>query len=354
MMMTDAFLPPSKPHVPVLLEEVLVTMAPQDEDVILDATFGYGGYSEALLQRAQCRVLAMDRDPEVLPWAQKLMQTFADRFEFRQGAFADMDHIWPELKSSSINGIVFDIGVSSVQLDKAERGFSFQNNGPLDMRMDPNLPDAAHWINTLSEADLADILFYLGDEKRARSIAKAVVLRRVQRKFETTHDFAEVVRKYAVWDKKHRIDAATKSFQAMRIWVNNEIGQLMGGLQKAERFLKPGGKLGVVTFHSLEDRVVKHFLKNRSAKGVGLQTHHGLSRSFDLLTAKPILPSAEEIRRNPRARSAKLRVGVRTNQSENKGLDDLLPWVPMVKTSHPYFETISTYSKPSRDQRKPK
>ena len=307
-------------HIPVLLSEVLEVTAPSDGDVVVDATFGAGGYSRAILEVANCRVIAFDRDPSVLPAASTLSDHFTDRFDFIQAPFAELDqHL-----TAPVDAVVFDIGVSSMQLDDAQRGFSFQSPGPLDMRMfaargeaPEDGPGAAHLVNTLEEGELADLIFHLGEERRARQIARAIVRAREAAPITTTGALADLVARVYGRPPRDGRHPATRTFQALRIAVNDELRQLARGLYAAEAVLRPGGRLVVVTFHSLEDRIAKRFFALRSGRTSGASRHQPemieLSRpSFRLVNHRPLTPGNEEVTQNPRARSAKLRWGIRT------------------------------------------
>jgi 16S rRNA (cytosine1402-N4)-methyltransferase len=307
-------------HIPVLLSEVLEVTAPAEGDIIIDATFGAGGYSRALLEAAHCRLIAFDRDPSAVAAAESLSVEFPDRFAFFQAPFAELaSHV-----TDPVDAVVFDIGVSSMQLDDADRGFSFQRPGPLDMRtfaargeVPENGPDAAHLVNTLEEEELADLIFHLGEERRARQIARAIVRERANAPLMTTAALADlVVRVYGRPPRDGR-HPATRTFQALRIAVNDELHQLAQGLYAAEKMLRPEGRLVVVTFHSLEDRIAKRFFQLRAGRTAGGSRHLPekieLSRpSFRLVNHRPLTPGNEEVTSNPRARSAKLRWGIRT------------------------------------------
>lgn len=299
------------PHISVLLNEVIAALAPRDGEFHVDGTFGAGGYSRAILKAADCRVIAIDRDPNALSTARMLEAESGGRLTFVAGRFGEMDR----LITHPVQGVALDIGVSSMQIDQAERGFSFAKDGPLDMRMEQSGPSAADVVNSESEADLANILFHLGEERESRKIARAIVAARAEKPFERTSELAAVIRK--VVRKSGDIDPATRSFQALRIHVNDELGELRRGLEAAERILAPGGRLAVVTFHSLEDRLVKTFLKTRSGDQGGTSRHmpmapQGPAPTFTLLNRKAIAPGDAEQTANPRARSAKLRAAIRT------------------------------------------
>lgn len=297
-------------HIPVMLKEVLENLAPRDGGLYVDATFGNGGYSEAILKAADCRVIAIDRDPNVKARAEELQALYSNRFEFRAGQFGDFADLIPE----AVDGAVFDIGVSSMQLDQSERGFSFSKEAPLDMRMSCSGETAADLINTLSERELANLIYKYGEERKSRQIAARIAEYRKSKPIETTKELAEII--YTVIHKTpNSIDPATRTFQALRIAVNNELGELESGLSGAAEKLKSGGRLIVVTFHSLEDRIVKTFFNENSGKKRAVSRYMPeLPKNSDALLAecsKAIAPTEEEIIRNPRSRSAKLRVAVK-------------------------------------------
>ena len=299
-------------HFPVMLGEVIDTLQPRGAEIYVDATFGNGGYTEAILSRAECKVIALDRDPSVLPRVQELKQKFDHRFEFRQGCFGDFASLVPE----QIDGAVFDIGVSSMQLDQAERGFSFSKEAPLDMRMSQEGFSAADVVNTFSEEDIADILYVYGEEHKSRQIARKIVEARALKPLETTKELAFAV--YSVirpW-RGDSIDPATRTFQALRIFVNDELNQLQKGLEQASLRLNPEGRLVVVDFHSLEDRIVKNFFRQNSDRHVHVSRYRTPetstpSTALFSFASKAVLPSLEEVEQNPRSRSAKLRYAVR-------------------------------------------
>ncbi len=300
-----------KKHFPVMLNEVLQSLAPQDGKVYVDATFGNGGYTEAILKAADCKVIALDRDPNVIPRAEELKSLYGSRFEFRPGQFGN----FAELVSEQIDGAVFDIGVSSMQLDEAGRGFSFSKDAPLDMRMSCSGTSAADIVNNTAEKDLADLIFKYGEEKKSRRIAARIVEVRQNKPIQTTKELAEII--YSVIHKTpNAIDPATRTFQALRIAVNNELEELENGLEGAARRLNPGGKLVVVSFHSLEDRIVKTFFKNnagprRHVSRYRPQTETMDSDSLFAECSKAIVPSRQETEINKRSRSAKLRFAVK-------------------------------------------
>ncbi|MEL6568569.1 MAG: 16S rRNA (cytosine(1402)-N(4))-methyltransferase RsmH [Pseudomonadota bacterium] len=303
-------------HVPVLLNEVIRFLAPVDGEVYLDGTFGGGGYAGAILDVAKCTLLGVDRDLGAIARAE-LMAEKRPGLVPLLGRFGDLDELAASAGNTALDGVVLDLGVSSFQIDEPERGFSFQKDGPLDMRMGRSGPSAADVVNTLAEADLANLIFRLGDERASRRIAKAIVARRAVTPFEATMDLAECISDAVGGRKGSRTHPATKAFQAIRIYVNDELGELARALVAAERILKPGGRLVIVTFHSLEDRMVKHFFRQRIG-GLGAGSRHvpGLApqteASFELITRKAVEPSEDECATNPRARSSRLRAVRRT------------------------------------------
>lgn len=310
--------PESARHVPVLLAEVLASLEPRDGETIIDATFGAGGYTRAILGAADCRVLAIDRDPGAISLANELAAEFPDRLSIAEASFGTLDAVAASCGFDSVDGIVLDIGVSSMQLDEAERGFSFQADGPLDMRMSGQGTTAADVVNGTDEETLARIIFLLGEERRSRAIARAIVAARKEAPLKATRALADVVAKVFGGRKVDGRHPATRTFQALRIYVNDELGELARGLAAAERSLKPGGRLVVVTFHSLEDRIVKRFLSERAGKETHGSRHlpeqsvKSQPPSFRILNPRPLTPSKGELEVNPRARSARLRAAVRT------------------------------------------
>jgi len=304
-------------HAPVMLAEVLDALAPRAGCLYVDATFGVGGYATAVLEAAACRVLGIDRDPEANRRAQTLVGRYAGRLAVAHGRFADLPEIAAAREIGAIDGIAFDLGVSSPQLDTPERGFSFRFDGPLDMRMDSSGgATAADAVNRLPEEDLADLIWRFGEERFARRIARAIVRARSALPIERTRQLADIVRS-VLPRAADGIDPATRTFQALRIQVNDELGELERGLLAAEAMLVPGGRLVVVAFHSLEDRVVKSFLRHRSggdphgSRHLPTPAHREPPATFRLLTRRPLRPSSREVATNPRARSARLRAAER-------------------------------------------
>lgn len=306
----------SGPHAPVLLAEVIEALAPAPGEVIVDATFGAGGYSRAILEQG-ADVVALDRDPTVQPFAEALAADFPGRFRLIRTPFSALEDAWAETGRGRLDGVVFDIGVSSMQLDQAERGFSFMRDGPLDMRMSRDGESAADIVNGWEHGPLAHIFRVYGDERQSGRVATAILRRRTERPFERTLDLAEVVEKALGGRRGAAIHPATRVFQALRIAVNDELGELAAGLSAAEAVLSPGGRLVVVTFHSLEDRMVKAFLTERSGNAPGGSRHAPVAvetrkPSFTLAFKGARDAGEAELAVNPRARSARLRAAVRT------------------------------------------
>ena len=302
-------------HIPVMLNEVLQTLSPRNNEVYVDATFGHGGYSEAILNKADCKVIAIDRDPSVQARADELKKIYGARFEFRAGAFGDIESIIHE----PVNGFVFDIGVSSMQLDDDFRGFSFSKEAPLDMRMSMNGVSAKDIVNSYSEEQLADLFYFYGEEKRSRQIAKKIVDYRVCKPIETTTELAQII--YQIMPKKFgQIDPATRTFQAIRIVVNDELNQLEQGLSAALARTKSEGRIVVVDFHSLEDRIVKSFFTENSNKKVHVSRYKDATTENNTegkplaFISKAIIPTEEEYNINPRSRSAKLRYAIKRKE----------------------------------------
>lgn len=315
-------------HIPVLLEAVLAHLAPTDNESYIDATFGAGGYARAILEAANCTVLGLDRDPSAAVTADAMAREFPERFSFTSGPFGSLleKATGDQNFCATYDGVVFDLGVSSMQLDQAERGFSFQSDGPLDMRMfaAPGLEttelglSAADVVNTFEADQLADIFYHFGEERRSRVIARAIVADREKEPFTRTRQLAELVSRVLGGRRGDVKHPATRVFQALRIYVNDELGELMRGLAGAERSLRPGGRLVVVTFHSLEDRIVKRFLKTRGGRLGGGSRHFPEVRvvappSFQIVNHRALTSSKEEINANSRARSAHLRAAIRTD-----------------------------------------
>ena len=304
--------PPVPPHIPVLLRPILAAIAPVT-GVWLDGTFGAGGYARGLLDAGAETVIGIDRDPSAFALAASWADSYGSRLRLIEGTFSNLD----SLASQPLDGVVLDLGVSSMQLNQAQRGFSFAKDGPLDMRMGADGPTAADLVNGSSEEHLADILYHFGEERASRRIAHAIVAARALQPITTTLRLAELVARCLPRPKPGQSHPATRSFQAIRIAVNAEFTELAAGLAAAERALKPGGLLAVVTFHSLEDRIVKRFFQLASG-GEAQSNRYAPARvedaaRFDLVTKRAVAPDAEEIARNPRSRSAKLRIGRRTS-----------------------------------------
>lgn len=298
-------------HVPVLLGPVLEALEPVGGKVILDGTFGAGGYSAAILD-AGADVIAIDRDPTAIAGGQAMVKAYAGRLDLRHARFSELAEQAPE---GGLDGVVLDIGVSSMQIDEADRGFSFQRNGPLDMRMSARGVSAADVVNRAKVTDLIRIFGFLGEEKHSGRIARAIEKRRASEPFSTTRDLANLIETVNPRKAKDKIHPATRVFQALRIFVNDELGELAQALFAAEQSLKPGGRLVVVTFHSLEDRIVKKFFSERSGKASGsrhLPMVQARAATFEPVGKGMVAATEEEAEANPRARSAKLRAGIRT------------------------------------------
>jgi 16S rRNA (cytosine1402-N4)-methyltransferase len=303
-------------HIPVLAEQVIHALAPTNGAVIVDATYGGGGYARAALAVADCIVLAVDRDPDAMEraWAHAGKD---HRLVPAAGRFGELDVIARAKSHEHVDGVMIDLGVSSFQIDQGERGFSFMREGPLDMRMERKGPSAADAVNRLTEEELADIFYLLGEEKQSRRVARGIVRRRRSKPFETTLDLAEVIETSLGGRRGAKTHPATRAFQALRMFVNDEVGELMSALSASEKALKAGGRLVVVTFHSIEDRIVKSFLRARSGDLPGGSRHMpvraaGPAPSFEVLQRKATEPTDEEVSANPRSRSAKLRWALRT------------------------------------------
>ncbi len=318
----------ASPHIPVMLAEVLEALQPRDGGRYIDMTFGAGGYARAILDAAECELQAFDRDPSAGVAGFPMVMEYGGRFRLATARFSKLNH-WadldPEIWAGQFDGVVFDLGVSSMQLDQPERGFSFQSDGPLDMRMGAadgtTMPGdgertAADLVNTLEADDLADILFHYGEERRSRAIARAILKARETAPIATTKALAEIVISVLGRRPHDKVHPATRTFQALRIAVNLELDELIEGLAGAEKVLKPGGRLVVVTFHSLEDRIVKRFMAERAGKLEAVSRHVPESQqlqrpSLELVYQRPLAPGNEETLVNPRARSAKLRCAQR-------------------------------------------
>ena len=288
-------------HKPVLINEVIESIEPADDKIYFDATFGNGGYSKKILSSSNCKVIAIDRDPSVSSKAQEFEEKYKDRFKFIESRFSQIKKVMEELEREKVNCFLFDIGVSSMQLDNANRGFSFMKDGPLDMRMSNTGKTAGELINTIDQNELADILFHYGDERNSRRIARSIINYRNKKEIKSTLELADIIKKNNK-NFKSKINPATKTFQALRMFINNELEELHSGLNQALNLLSIAGKICVVTFHSLEDRMVKNFSK---ALGSSVKVE------------KVIKPSDDEVRLNPRSRSAKLRL-IQKISNQNK------------------------------------
>jgi len=308
----------SMPHIPVLLKEVLDTLNPRDGGVYVDGTFGNGGYSRGLLEAADCTVWGIDRDPNVIAKSKDMESEFGGRLKVVEGRFGDMANLLSAQGVSGVDGVALDLGVSSMQLDQAERGFSFMNDGPLDMRMEQSGPSAEDAVNDLGEEQLANIIYEFGEERKSRWVAHAIVEARQEARITRTKKLADIVSR-VVKKSKDGIHPATRTFQGLRIYVNDELGEVDRGLSGAERLLAPGGRLAVVSFHSLEDKRVKAFLNTRSGNVPNPSRYmpdtgdRGPAPSFKLLKKGAVKPTKDECKINPRARSSRLRMAERTD-----------------------------------------
>jgi 16S rRNA (cytosine1402-N4)-methyltransferase len=314
-------------HLPVLLADVLEALKADQGGTYVDGTFGAGGYTGGLLAaHSDTRVIAIDRDPDAIAGGAGLVAQSAGRLTLVPGRFADMERVVAEAGTGLVDGVVLDIGVSSMQLDQAGRGFSFRWDGPLDMRMEQSGPSAADLVNEAEESELADIIYHYGEERRARVIARAIVERRRRAPITTTNELVELVAKHV--RAEPGLNPATRTFQALRIAVNDELMQLVEVLHAAERILKPGGRLAVVTFHSLEDRIAKQFLATRTSRTARGSRHmpslEPARPTFSVVTRGPITAGEAELARNPRARSAKLRVGERNEAPPGEPVGSLI------------------------------
>ena len=319
------------PHIPVLISPLIDACAPI-KGVWLDGTFGAGGYTRALLEAGAAKVIGVDRDPLAFEMAEPWTTSYGAKLELLHGVFSQLDDY-----ASDLDGVVLDLGVSSMQLDQADRGFSFMKDGPLDMRMSQEGPSAADLVNEASQDVLADILYLYGEERASRRIARAIVKSRDVEPIRTTLQLTAIIEKCLPRAKPGQAHPATRSFQAIRIAVNDEYGELIAGLEAAERALKPGGQLAVVTFHSIEDRMVKRFLQARADAGGRGSRHAPVTQitqpQFTLKSRKAIGPDKAELAANPRSRSAKLRVAMRTDAAPGK-TDRKAIGMPLLKGEH--------------------
>jgi 16S rRNA (cytosine1402-N4)-methyltransferase len=319
-------------HLPVMLREVVSSLNPKDGGKYIDATFGAGGHSRALLEAADCSVLGFDRDPRTVAQSSLVVSEYRGRLTVVEASFSELMEIAPRHGFDHADGILFDFGVSSMQLDEAGRGFSFRQDGPLDMRMSARGLSAREVVNRYSEKDLARIISALGEEKKAKFVARAIADSRKEREITRTGELAEIVRN-AIHSKPGDIDPATRTFQALRIYVNDELREIEAGLLAAEKLLKAGGALAAISFHSLEDRLVKTFITSRSqapARSRHAPEAKAAAPSFAAVGRKPLVAGEEEVGLNPRARSAKLRVATRTGAPAHSAnpLDVLLAKTP--------------------------
>jgi len=302
-------------HVPVLGREAVRLLAPRAGGIYVDATFGAGGYTRMILETAETNVIGIDRDRTAIAGGFDLVEAAGGRLTLVEDRFSQLGEVCAARGFAAVDGVVMDVGVSSMQLDQGSRGFSFRFDGPLDMRMGQEGPTAADVIARASEVELANIIYIFGEERHSRGLARAIVAARKETPIATTRALADIVAK-VVWSKPGEIHPATRTFQALRIFVNAELDELYLALSAAERVLKPGGRLAVVAFHSLEDRIVKNFLTARAKSGGGSRHLPEVAQgapSFELLTRRPVVADAAEVAANPRARSAKLRAAARTD-----------------------------------------
>jgi 16S rRNA (cytosine1402-N4)-methyltransferase len=308
-------IPAAPRHIPVLGREAVELLAPRSGGIYVDATFGAGGYTRLILAAAGTRVIGIDRDPTAIAGGFDLVDASHGRLTLVEERFSNLAEVCAAQGIDAVDGVVMDVGVSSMQVDQADRGFSFRLDGPLDMRMGRDGPSAADVIAKASEADLANIIYIFGEERHSRAVARAIVAARKEAPITTTRALAEIVSK-VVWAKPGEIHPATRMFQALRIFVNEELDELHVALTASERMLKPGGRLAVVSFHSMEDRIVKNFSSERGKATGGSRHLPDIAKaapSFNILTKRPITAGDEEIAANPRARSAKLRAAERTD-----------------------------------------
>jgi 16S rRNA (cytosine1402-N4)-methyltransferase len=317
----------SAPHIPVLGREAIDCLAPRADGLYVDATFGGGGYSRAILDVPGTRVIGIDRDRTAIAGGFDLVDRSEGRLTLVEDRFSNLAEVCAAHGADTVDGVVMDVGVSSMQLDQAGRGFSFRLEGPLDMRMGQAGPTAADVVAAASERDLADVIYLFGEERHSRKVARAIVAAREAAPITTTRALADIVAR-VVRSKPGDIHPATRTFQALRILVNEELEELETALVAAERVLKPGGRLVVVSFHSLEDRIVKNFLSERARTGGGSRHLPEVALeapSFQLLTRRPVVASEDEVARNPRARSAKLRAAERTSTPAHRA-DEVSSW----------------------------
>lgn len=306
-------------HTPVMLKEVLEQLQPKSGEVYIDGTFGAGGYSKAILNSADCVLYGIDQDPAVEEFANRLKKEYGSRFKFIAGNFSELNELMSAQNILRVDGIVLDLGVSSMQLETPDRGFSFMHNGRLDMRMSKTGSDAYNFINSSTEEEIANVIYNYGGETKSRRIAKKIIEKRKVAPIETTLELADIVRS-VVKKGKSKIDQATRTFQAIRIFVNDELDTLQSALIASERLLNNNGRLIIVSFHSLEDAIVKEFVNERAkpkqsgSRHLPFITNTEFKPTFKWQVNKAIAASEEEIKTNPRARSAKLRVAMRVNQ----------------------------------------
>jgi 16S rRNA (cytosine1402-N4)-methyltransferase len=314
-------------HISVLGREAVEWLAPRAGGIYVDATFGAGGYSRAILDVSGTKVIGIDRDRTAIAGGFDLVDRSEGRLVLVQDRFSNLSEVCAAQGADAVDGVVMDVGVSSMQLDQAERGFSFRLDGPLDMRMGQEGPTAADIVAKASETDLANVIYIFGEERNSRRVARAIVAARKEAPITTTRELADLVAR-VVRAKPNEIHPATRTFQALRIFVNEELDELHEALTAAEHVLKPGGRLVVISFHSLEDRIVKNFLADRGKVSAGsrhLPEVAQAATSFEILTKRPVTPGEAEIAANPRARSAKLRAAARTTAPAH-GEDKLPDW----------------------------
>ncbi len=312
-------------HFPVMLNEMINILQPKKDAIYIDATFGGGSYSKAILSTTKCKVWGIDRDPDAIKRGKEIIKDFPS-LSLLQGDFAQLEKLANENNIQSLDGIVIDLGVSSFQLDEAERGFSFRFDAPLDMRMSKSGKTAADLVNQLSETELTNIFWYYGEERFSRRIARSIVKNRKNTPFKTTYQLANLINRI-IPSKKNKINPATRSFQALRIAVNDELTQIKQAMTSALKLLRPDGKLIVISFHSLEDRIVKEIMNQATGNLASPSRHHPSSLSlqsssflYQSLTHKPLRPTENEILRNPRSRSAKLRAIKRCLKLESRSI----------------------------------